>query len=42
MFIIPGHKLITEAIRKEDLHANSIRKEIIKIPYKTKDFTLEF
>jgi small-conductance mechanosensitive channel len=42
MFVIPGHKLITESIRKEDLHANSIRKELIKIPYKTQDFTLEF
>lgn len=42
MFVIPGHKLITESIRKEDLHANSIRKELIKIPYKTRDFTLEF
>lgn len=42
MFVIPGHKLITESIRKEDLHANSIRKELIKIPYKTRDFTFEF
>lgn len=42
MFVIPGHKLITESIRKEDLNADSIRKEIIKIPYKTKDFVLEF
>ena len=42
MFVIPGHKLITESIRKEDLHANSIRKELIKIPYKTQDFILGF
>lgn len=42
MFVIPGHKLITESIRKEDLHANSIRKELLKIPYKTQEFTIEF
>lgn len=42
MFVIPGHKLITESIRKEDLHSNSIRKELIRIPFQTLGSTLSF
>jgi hypothetical protein len=42
MFVIPGHKLISESIRKEDLHSNSIRKELVRIPYRTRDFALAF
>lgn len=42
MFIIPMHKFLSEATRKEDLHSNSIRKELLKIPYKKQDFTISF
>lgn len=42
MFIIPTHKFLSEATRKEDLHSNSIRKELLKIPFKKQDFTLDF
>lgn len=41
-FIIPSHKFITESIRKEDLHSNSIRKELLRIPYKTESFSVTF
>lgn len=42
MFVIPGHRLITENIRKEDLHTNSIRKEVLRVPYIQEEFTLDF
>jgi small-conductance mechanosensitive channel len=42
MYVIPGHKLISENIRKEDLHSNSIRKELLKIPYSQEEFTITF
>ena len=42
MYVIPGHKLITESIKKEDLHVNSIKKELLRIPFITRDFTLDF
>jgi hypothetical protein len=42
MFVIPGHKLISESVRKEDLHSNSIRKELVRIPFQTLGSTLGF
>ncbi len=42
MYVIPGHKLITESIKKEDLHVNSIKKELLRIPFITQDFSLDF
>lgn len=42
MYVVPSHRLITEPIKKEDLHTNSIRKELIRIPFKNQDFTLSF
>ena len=42
MFTIPSYRFIMEAIRNEDLHSNSIRKELLKIPFKTQDFTEDF
>lgn len=42
MFVIPSFKFLTETIKKEDLHADSIRKEILKIPYITNEFEPDF
>jgi hypothetical protein len=42
MYVVPSHRLITESIKKEDLHTNSIRKELVKIPFINQDFTLSF
>jgi hypothetical protein len=42
MYVVPSHRLITESIKKEDLHTNSIRKELVKIPFRNQDFTLSF
>jgi hypothetical protein len=41
-YTIPTYKLLTDTIRKEDLHASSIRKEILRIPFVTMDFSLSF
>lgn len=37
---IPNHKFITETLRKEDLKTESIRKELLKIPYETTKFSI--
>lgn len=42
LFVIPSHRFLTEIIRKEDLHANSIKKEILKVPFKQQDFSVDF
>ncbi len=42
LFVIPSHKFLSEIIRKEDLHANSIKKELLRIPFKSQDFDLSF
>lgn len=42
MYVIPGYKLIMESIRKEDLHVNSIKKELLRIPFVTGEFSLQF
>lgn len=42
MFVIPSFKFLTETIKKEDLHADSIRKELLKIPYISKSFEPDF
>lgn len=42
LYLIPSNKFITESIRKEDLHTSSIRKELLRIPYKTEQFSLPF
>ncbi len=40
LYLIPSNKFISETIRKEDLHTSSIRKEILRIPFKTVDFEI--
>lgn len=42
LFEIPSQKFITETVRKEELKTTSIRKELIKIPYKTIEFDTGF
>ncbi len=42
MFVIPSYKFLMETIKKEDLHADSIRKELLKIPYNTWAFEPDF
>lgn len=42
MYEIPSHRFITETVRKEELKTTSIRKELIKIPYKTTEFDIAF
>lgn len=42
LFVIPSHKFLSEIIRKEDLHANSIKKELLRIPFKSNEFDLSF
>lgn len=42
LFVIPSQKFLTEIIRKEDLHTNSIKKEILKVPFKQQDFSVDF
>lgn len=41
LFVIPSHRFLTEIIRKEDLHTNSIKKEILKVPFKQQDFSVD-
>jgi Mechanosensitive ion channel len=42
MFVIPSYRFLTETIKKEDLHTDSIRKELLRIPFRTDDFTIDF
>lgn len=42
LFVIPTYKFITEIIRREDLHVSSIRKELLRIPFQTEKFTVNF
>lgn len=42
LFVIPSHRFLTEIIRKEDLHTNSIKKEILRVPFKQQDFSVDF
>lgn len=41
-FTIPGHKFLTETIRREELQIESIRKELIRIPYSHESYSLGF
>lgn len=41
-FTIPGHKFLTETIRREELQIESIRKELIRIPYNHESYSLSF
>ncbi|MBX9809525.1 mechanosensitive ion channel family protein [Candidatus Gracilibacteria bacterium] len=41
-FTIPGHKFLTETIRREELQVESIRKELIRIPYSHESYSLNF
>ena len=42
MFVIPSYKFISETLKKEDLHTNSIRKELLRIPFKSSEFSITF
>jgi hypothetical protein len=41
-FTIPGNKFLTETIRREELQVESIRKELIRIPYSHESYSLGF
>ncbi len=41
-FTIPGYKFLTETIRREELQIESIRKELIRIPYSHETYSLWF
>ncbi len=41
-FTIHGHRFLTETIRREELQIESIRKELIRIPYGHEDYTLSY
>lgn len=41
-FTIPGHKFLSETIRREELQAESIRKEFIRVPYSNESYDLTF
>lgn len=41
-FTIPGYKFLTETIRREELQIESIRKELIRIPYSHEDYTISY
>lgn len=42
MFVIPSFKFLSETIKKEDLYTHSIRKELLRIPFKTEEFLVDF
>ncbi len=41
-FTIPGYKFLTETIRREELQVESIRKELIRIPYSHESYSIGF
>lgn len=41
-FSIPSHRFLTETIRREELGIESIRKEMIRIPYDHETYSLPF
>jgi hypothetical protein len=41
-FTIPSHRFLTETIRREELQVESIRKEIVRIPYDHETYSLWF
>ncbi|NRH21617.1 mechanosensitive ion channel [Candidatus Gracilibacteria bacterium] len=41
-FTIPGYRFLTETIRREELQVESIRKELIKIPYDYETYSIGF
>lgn len=41
-FTIPGYKFLTDTIRREELQVESIRKELIKIPYDYETYSIGF
>lgn len=41
-FTIPGYRFLTETIRREELQVESIRKELIKIPYSHDTYSIGF
>jgi hypothetical protein len=41
-FTIPGYRFLTETIRREELQVESIRKELIKIPYSHETYSISF
>ena len=41
-YTIPGYRFLTETIRREELQIESIRKELIRIPYSHEDYTLNY
>ncbi len=41
-FTIPSHRFLTETIRREELQVESIRKELVRIPYDHETYSLSF
>ncbi len=41
-FTIPSYRFLTETIRREELQIESIRKEIVRIPYDHETYSLSF
>lgn len=41
-FTIPGHRFLTDTIRREELQVESIRKELVKIPYDYESYSIGF
>ncbi len=41
-FTIPWYKFLTETIRREELQVESIRKELVKIPYSHETYSIGF
>ena len=39
---IPSHRFLTETIRREELQVESIRKELVRIPYDHETYSLSF
>ena len=42
LYIIPSYKFLIEPIRREELAAASSHKELLKIPFKTQEFSMSF
>jgi hypothetical protein len=42
LYEIPTHRFLTDIIRKEELDTESIRKEMVKIPFRPAEFSEDF
>lgn len=42
LFLIPSYKFLIEPVRREELTTTSTHKELLKIPFKTDEFSVDF